>query len=214
MVDDGFLIGFEDSNGNFVEVGRFNNTADDVTQPLEIKHANSGERITLDSSGLKTQKIDEDRLYAGAFAGNDPDTRLSNAISNALAGSKIFLENTTYSSDITVNKELYISGVGCRNKGTSITGTTTWTFNEAVSLSDFVMDSQNVTVNINQNSSNVSNLSLVGGAKLNVDGIGTTLLGIKGGSIELLSNSQRCTVDGSSVSVIDNGSNNVVGDIA
>ncbi len=34
MVDDGFLIGFEDSNGNFVEVGRFNNLADDVTQPL------------------------------------------------------------------------------------------------------------------------------------------------------------------------------------
>jgi hypothetical protein len=54
MVDDGFLIGFEDSSGNFVEVGRFNNTASDVTQPLEIKHANSGERITLDSSGFKT----------------------------------------------------------------------------------------------------------------------------------------------------------------
>jgi hypothetical protein len=35
-------------------VGRFNNTADDVTQPLEIKHANSGERITLDSSGFET----------------------------------------------------------------------------------------------------------------------------------------------------------------
>jgi hypothetical protein len=54
MADDGYLIGFEDSNGNFVEVGRFNNTADDVTQPLEIKHQNSGERITLDSSGFGT----------------------------------------------------------------------------------------------------------------------------------------------------------------
>jgi hypothetical protein len=49
-----YVIGFEDSSGNFVEVGRFNNTADDVTQPLEIKHANSGERITLDSSGFET----------------------------------------------------------------------------------------------------------------------------------------------------------------
>jgi hypothetical protein len=57
MVDDGFLIGFEDSSGNFVEVGRFNNTADDVTQPLEIKHANSGERIALDSSGFETRSI-------------------------------------------------------------------------------------------------------------------------------------------------------------
>jgi hypothetical protein len=57
MVDDGFLIGFEDSSGNFVEVGRFNNLADDVTQPLEIKHADSGERITLDSSGFETRSV-------------------------------------------------------------------------------------------------------------------------------------------------------------
>jgi hypothetical protein len=57
MVDDGFLIGFEDSSGNFVEVGRFNNLADDVTQPLEIKHQNSGERITLDSSGADVNSI-------------------------------------------------------------------------------------------------------------------------------------------------------------
>jgi hypothetical protein len=38
-------------------VGRFNNTADDVTQPLEIKHQNSGERITLDSSGFETRSV-------------------------------------------------------------------------------------------------------------------------------------------------------------
>jgi hypothetical protein len=35
-------------------VGRLENLADDVTQPLEIKHQNSGERITLDSSGFET----------------------------------------------------------------------------------------------------------------------------------------------------------------
>jgi hypothetical protein len=52
-----YVIGFEDSSGNFVGVGRLNNTADDVTQPLEIKHANSGERITLDSSGLETRSV-------------------------------------------------------------------------------------------------------------------------------------------------------------
>jgi hypothetical protein len=38
-------------------VGRFNNTADDVTQPLEIKHQNSGERITLDNSGFETRSV-------------------------------------------------------------------------------------------------------------------------------------------------------------
>jgi hypothetical protein len=49
-----YLVGFEDTNGNFVEVGRLNNALDDVTEPLEIEHQNSGERIAVDSSGFET----------------------------------------------------------------------------------------------------------------------------------------------------------------
>jgi hypothetical protein len=52
-----YVIGFEDSDGSFVEVGRIDNAAADVTEPLEIKHANSGERITLDSSGFETRSV-------------------------------------------------------------------------------------------------------------------------------------------------------------
>jgi hypothetical protein len=51
MVDDGYLIGYEDTNGNFVQIGQFNNVADDVTQPIEIVHTNSGETIALSASG-------------------------------------------------------------------------------------------------------------------------------------------------------------------
>jgi hypothetical protein len=51
---DGYVVGFEDAGGSFIEVGRLENFTDDVTQPLEIKHANSGERIALDSTGLET----------------------------------------------------------------------------------------------------------------------------------------------------------------
>ncbi|AFH21790.1 hypothetical protein OSG_eHP9_00085 [environmental Halophage eHP-9] len=51
MVDDGYLIGYEDAQGNFVQIGQFNNVADDVTQPIEIVHTNSGETIALSASG-------------------------------------------------------------------------------------------------------------------------------------------------------------------
>ncbi|AFH22327.1 hypothetical protein OSG_eHP22_00225 [environmental Halophage eHP-22] len=51
MVDDGYLIGYEDAQGNFVQIGQFNNVADDVTQPIEIIHTNSGETIALSASG-------------------------------------------------------------------------------------------------------------------------------------------------------------------
>jgi len=50
MVDDGYLIGYEDSQGNFVQIGQFNNVADDVTQPIEIVHTNSGDAIRLGKS--------------------------------------------------------------------------------------------------------------------------------------------------------------------
>ena len=50
MADEGYLIGFEDVNGNFVQIGQFNNVADDVTQPIEIVHTNSGDAIRLGKS--------------------------------------------------------------------------------------------------------------------------------------------------------------------
>jgi len=51
MADEGYLIGYEDVNGNFVQIGQFNNAANDVTQPIEIVHTNSGETIALSESG-------------------------------------------------------------------------------------------------------------------------------------------------------------------
>jgi len=51
MPNEGYLIGYEDGKGNFVQIGQFNNAADDVTQPIEIVHTNSGETIGLSSSG-------------------------------------------------------------------------------------------------------------------------------------------------------------------
>jgi hypothetical protein len=103
MVDDGFLIGFEDSSGNFVEVGRFNNTANDVTQPLEIKHANSGERITLDSSGFETSGD----IVVGGSVQNADEINFSNLSTNP---SQFSLADVWFRSD--TNQLLIETGNG------------------------------------------------------------------------------------------------------
>jgi len=53
MANEGYLIGFEDAQGNFVQIGQFNNAADDVTQPLVLRHTNSGETLKLDGSSFR-----------------------------------------------------------------------------------------------------------------------------------------------------------------
>jgi len=53
MVDDGYLIGYEDAKGNFIQIGQFNNAADDVTKPLVLRHTNSGETLELDGSSFR-----------------------------------------------------------------------------------------------------------------------------------------------------------------
>jgi len=53
MPNEGYLIGYEDAQGNFVQIGQFNNAADDVTQPLVLRHTNSGETLELDGSSFR-----------------------------------------------------------------------------------------------------------------------------------------------------------------
>jgi hypothetical protein len=216
MVDDGFLIGFEDSSGNFVEVGRFNNTADDVTQPLEIKHQNSGERITLDSSGLKAQKIDDDRLYAGAFPGADADARLSNAINAVSTGETIYLENADYTADITVNTRVKLVGSGASgSRGTRVSGTTTWTFDNDVELISLALPSNDVTIKLNANHGRFRSFYAFPGSEIIVDGSDSIISEGRDGEVTLSSNSSECVVDNcSGTSVTDNGSSNIIGDIA
>jgi hypothetical protein len=207
MVDDGFLIGFEDSSGNFVEVGRFNNTADDVTQPLEIKHQNSGERITLDDSGLKMQKIDDDRLYAGAFSGSDPDTRLSNALTEANNGDTIFLEGATYQNAITINKRVNLIGTH-RNEGTTFNADVTLSQFGAViteALVDATLELREGTEAIHATSSNP--ISVVGNEVLVTQSIRT--------DVTLQGTAQRCIVDNIISGTVTNngGSSNQIGEV-
>jgi len=82
MVDDGYLIGYEDAQGNFVQIGQFNNVADDVTEPIEIVHTNSGDAIRLgksielDTTGdLKVGEVKAQPTASGSLRRNGHDNR-------------------------------------------------------------------------------------------------------------------------------------------
>jgi 3D (Asp-Asp-Asp) domain-containing protein len=191
-------------------VGRFNNTADDVTQPLEIKHQNSGERITLDSSGLKTQKMDDDRLYAGAFPGSDPDTRLSNALSSSSDGDTILLESSAYNQNQTISKRVTLIGTTLSN-GTDIQNGVTWNITGFdVSIIRLRLRGEIVY----SSNGNIRDIQMIGGA-ITVDSSEADISHVRAGNITLTSNSSKCIVDSSvGVSIADNGSNNIIGDIS
>jgi hypothetical protein len=209
MVDDGFLIGFEDSNGDFVEVGRFNNLADDVTQPLEIKHQNSGERITLDDSGLKMQKIDDDRLYAGAFPGSDADSRLDSALSSAKAQDKILLEKEKYTDDRTISTSVHLQGPMDGFGGATIDAQIS--IDSRIQLTDMRFTAQ-ASLTVNAGGSIFKNLNN-SATTVTVNGDFNRLIGFDNGNITFASGTLGNVVDSSvRVTVTDNGSN-VVGDI-
>ncbi|AFH22892.1 hypothetical protein OSG_eHP37_00105 [environmental Halophage eHP-37] len=69
MANEGYLIGFEDVQGNFVQIGQFNNVADDITQPIVLRHTNSGATLKLDGSSLRpSTQIGETTNRQNVFA--------------------------------------------------------------------------------------------------------------------------------------------------
>jgi hypothetical protein len=211
-----YVIGFEDSDGSFVEVGRLENVADNVSQPLEIKHQNSGERITLDSSGLKTQKIDDDRLYAGVFSGADADARLSNCLSEAKLADTIYLENATYTDSLTVNKPVSLIGSNRATSGTvfnnSGNGGTLELTERSTYLSNIRLENS-YSIKVSSVRCVLSNIADIGGG-IQVTGNRNTLSMIAFGSVTFSSSSSSNIIDTSTqITVTDNGSN-TVGDIS
>ena len=69
MANEGYLIGFEDAQGNFVQIGQFNNVADDISQPIVLRHTNSGATLKLDGSSLRpSTQIGETTNRQNVFA--------------------------------------------------------------------------------------------------------------------------------------------------
>jgi hypothetical protein len=215
------LIGFNDGNGNFVEIGRLSKTANDVTEPLEIEHQNSGERITLDSSGFGAQTVNNDYLYAASFAGGDADARLSSAVAEASFGDVILLENKRYSDDITISKRISLRGTlsGGRTAGTHFKQGVV-TLNNRVHMSHIGFD-ENISTGVNSeiiiNDRCVIDhvISSAANLKITVSSGSSMLTSLRGCEVVFDSSSDQCIIDSSlNTSVTDNGTNNVIGDIA
>jgi hypothetical protein len=169
-----------------------------------------------EAGSVDTQRLVGDRLYAGDFAGSDADARLSNAVSAATDGDGIYLENSVYTADLTTSTQLKIIGSGpTPPQGTVISGSTTWTFNSAVELVSVAAPSNGVTVQINGDQSRVRSFYGFVNTSVNIDAGDIVVTQVRSSEIVLQSNSSRCIVDSCTKSgVFDNGSGNVIGDIA
>jgi len=130
MVDDGYLIGYEDTNGDFVEVGRFNNQAEDTNQPVEIVHTGSGEKVELGPGGFDANNITANsvntsegsitNVAAGMFLSTD-QTAASGSVERISYDTTLFEDSAVLSVDLS-NDEIIIEKAGTY----LITVLTTW----------------------------------------------------------------------------------------
>jgi hypothetical protein len=212
-----YLVGFEDSNGNFVEVGRLNNALNDVTEPLEIEHQNSGERIKIDNSGFESKIINDEVLYAGAFAGTDADARLDNALAAAEEGQAVILESLLYTKDRTLSQNNAIDSRGLTlkgipsssQKGPSIQAT--WNLSAGEMLLANANINGNGTVEFTTGFSTVRGLRLSG--QITVDGPNCVISQISGSGDVVFNSGTSGGVVGpvvGSLVITDNGSNEVL----
>jgi hypothetical protein len=168
----------------------------------------------VSAGSVDTRRLVGDRLYAGDFAGSDADARLSNALSAATSGDVIYLESATYTQDITTTTNLTLIGTGVQFSGTQIDGTTTWTFDSPVNLSQVFIPSKNVSLQVNDDGSILRELNGFDSQAITVDSGFCRITSVSSLNVTLTSNSKRCVVDASSkVAVTDNGTLNVTGDI-
>jgi propanediol utilization protein len=188
-------------------VGRLKNLADDVTEPVEIKHANSGERIKLDSSGFGTKRINDRDVYAAGFSGSSPDARLNNALTAINAGRVLHLEPETYTQDFAVNERITLAGTIRTAGRTKIDAQITLL--QRTSIERLFMPNGLIQVN-----DGFCHLSKIRGANISVADNKATVTSSDFVDVTFDSGTSQGIVDTcTNSSVTDNG-NNTVGDIS
>jgi len=206
----------EDSNGNLVIRDSSGNailTYDDASSrwevPQNIVPATAGTKQLGTSSqawgAINTETVVNDRHYAGAFAGSDPDTRLDNALSAASTADVIYLENATYNADRTVSS----TAVTLRGTDNSINSGTelkaSWTFNNPVCIIG-INSGSSATITAEGNNSVIRDCSTT---DVTFQGSGGLAYGLLGGSVTFASGTSGGLVDScrNGTSATDNGSN-------
>lgn len=159
---------------------------------------------------VETQTIGAgDYHYAGDYPGADPDVRLDNALADANASDRIYLEQALYSANRTISQQVHLAGVG-QNNGTVIDAGATWTISTRSTISDFNTSGELVL------DDSFCNVYRCGGfsSTITVNGDDCILSQILGASITFASGTSGNIIDSSaSVPVTDNGTN-TVGDIS
>jgi len=165
---------------------------------------------TLTADSVNTERIGSERHFAGAYDGDDIDTRLDNAIAAADLYDTIYLENGGYSSR-NLNKRLVLVGTGgIQNSGSSNSGGE-WVFDDRILLTRFTASSD-ITIN-----SKRCQLEQIGGGggtvTINANGVG--VFNSRGIDVSFASGTANGAAnglyDGSSVS--DPDGNNEIGTV-
>ena len=191
--------------------------------PSEITDLWNGTVVTSDvnntnttTTALEAESLVNDRIYAGAYAGSDPDARLDNALSDSSGGETIYLEAGQYTSDRTISIPVTIVGTSQFVDGTDVTDDSTWTLDDrGIRLTNLlwrgekiICDSQDCTID-----------SSIVNSDVEVEADGFRFYGNRNTtssteSITFSTDTEAGIVDSTSnFSVTDNG-NNTVGDIA
>jgi hypothetical protein len=162
----------------------------------------------LSSESIATQFLADDYLYAGAFPGGDPDTRLDAALSAAASGDMIFLEADLYNSPRTVGKSVSLIGTG-RVRGDSTTLVDQTLSADQMTVSHVVLSGNNA-LTLNSTGITITNTQSVNNASIQDNSGFNLFTNVSGTDITFASGTTKSLVDSSiNVSVIDNGNNNV-----
>jgi hypothetical protein len=188
-----------------------------TTQTLnvaDISSDNINNSDTITSESVNPQFLADNRLFAGNFAGSNPDARLTNALNAATQGDTIFVETAEYSSSRNITTDgIRIAGSKTRDNdsprfeadielsGDNITVVGIAVTNVTVTLSGNATGFKNAFAFFNASIIAAANACLI--TEVNSAGDVTFQSGTTGG---LVDSCQRLTVT-------DNGSN-TVGDIA
>jgi len=168
----------------------------------------SGSRPDLIADDVGPRSIADDYLFAGEFGGSSPDTRLSNAISAAKPDDTIYLENATYSSNRTISKSIQFKGTRTGATGSKFNGTVTC--DNTVSFAGVGFTGKLV---LNARRSFIHNCNPFLSTTVEINGDESSYVNNRGGNVVLAGTNiivDSCT----QTTVTDNGTSNVIGDIA
>jgi len=178
------------------------------TSKTVVEEDNSGNVSVKNVDSLSTEQIGSERHYAGSYSGADADTRLNSALSAASNGDVIYLEGATYSKNRVLSTKLTVIGTAVED--TVISGD--WTTAEFSTFTHLTITGAWSVAGFR---SRFRNIDMENSGSLTVDGSRSTFTGLTRGDVTFTSNSANCVIDTSNgISITNNGSNIVTGDIA